>query len=137
MRSQKFSNECTLLAGRHHNHWCGDLWSVYASNKLLGCVIFFPWLTYVVNLGVKGGAKPPLHCADCVAGGVMGGGRQPPPIWGVWGGWVAPLYGFQGSTLGKFFLDPILGWVNLPMVFGPWFWTRWFFSPWYWMLRHV
>ena len=28
-----------------------------------------------------------------------------------------PTYGF---------LDPILGWANLPMVFGPWFWTRWF-----------
>ena len=35
------------------------------------------------------------------------------------------------------FLDPILGWANLPMVFGSWFWTRWFFGPWYWMLRHV
>jgi len=23
-------------------------------------------------------------------------------------------------------LDPLLGWANLLMVFGPWFWTRWF-----------
>ena len=28
-------------------------------------------------------------------------------------------------------LDPMLGWADLPMVFdvmvfGPWFWTRWF-----------
>jgi len=59
-----------------------------------------------------------------------------------------------------FFLDPILGWVDLTMVlnmiFRTWFWTQWFsvhgfgcdgfwsmvldamvFGPWYWMLRHV
>jgi len=73
------------------------------SGRLLGCVIFFPRLTYVVNQGVRGGEEPPLF-----------------------GGWVAPLYRVRGSAPGKFFLDPILGWANLPMVFGPWFWTRWF-----------
>ena len=55
------------------------------SGRLLGCVIFFPRLTYVVNRGV-------------------GGGR------------VAPLYGVRGNTPRNFFLDPILGWANLPMV---------------------
>ena len=29
---------------------------------------------------------------------------------------VTPLYGVWGSAPGNFFLDPILGWANLPMV---------------------
>ena len=80
---------------------------------MLGCVIFFPRLTYVVNRGVRGGAEPPLRRANCAAGGSQGGR-------------VAPLYRVRGSAPRNFFLDPILGWANLPMVFGPWFWTRWF-----------
>jgi len=54
---------------------------------MLGCVIFFPSLTYVMNRGVR---------------------REQ----------VAPLFRVRGNALGNFFLAPILGWTNLPMVFG-------------------
>jgi hypothetical protein len=45
--------------------------------SMLGCVIFFPRLAHVVNRGVRGGAEPPLRCADCGRGGHRGfeGGR--------------------------------------------------------------
>ena len=60
-----------------------------------------------MNWRVRGGAKPPLHCADYTVGGSQGGlrGASSPPLWGV------------GQFPGKEKLDPILGWANLPMVF--------------------
>jgi len=63
---------------------------------MLGCVIFFPRLSHVVNWGVRRGGEPPLRCTDCVAGGVTGGlrGAGNPTLWGL------------GQCLGKF-----------------WFWT--------------
>jgi len=39
------------------------------SGRMLGCVIFFPRLAPLVIRGVRGGAKPPLLCADCVTRG--------------------------------------------------------------------
>ena len=63
------------------------------------------------------GDGAPLRCANCIVGGIIGGlrGAGNPTLWGP-------------GQCPKFFLflDPILGWVNLPMVFGSWFWTRWF-----------
>jgi len=73
------------------------------SMSMLGCVIFFPRLTYVVYRGVRGGAERPLCCAECAAGGSQGG-RQP------------SLSGSGAAPREIFFLDPILGWANLPMV---------------------
>jgi len=54
------------------------------SGRMLGCVIFFPKLAHVVNCGVRRGAEPPLHCVDCIAGGVIGGlrGASNPTLWG-------------------------------------------------------
>jgi hypothetical protein len=54
---------------------CGPLWKENNKWENVGCVIFFPRLAHVVNRGVRGGAEPPLRCADCVAGGVTGGLR--------------------------------------------------------------
>ena len=75
---------------------------------MLGCVIFFPWLTYVVKRGVRGGAVASLRCADCTAGGGHRGGAAAPPVRGVWGGRVAPLYGVWGSAPGNFFFGPYI-----------------------------
>jgi len=38
------------------------------SGRMLGCVIFFPRLTYVVNRGVRGEVEPLLCCTNCTAG---------------------------------------------------------------------
>jgi len=102
---------------------CGPLWKENNKWENVGCVIFLPRLAHIVNRGVIKGAEPALCCADCVVRGVTGG-----------------LRGAGNPTLWRLLLDPILGWVDLPMVlcmifshmvlgaivFGPWFWTRWF-----------
>ena len=61
------------------------------SGRLLGCVIFFPQLTYVVNWGFRGGVEPPLHCTDCTAGGGHRGGGSPPCPGGLRGAGSPPL----------------------------------------------
>jgi len=38
------------------------------SGRMLGCVIIFPRLTYIMNRGVRRGAEPPLHYTNCIAG---------------------------------------------------------------------
>ena len=83
---------------------------------------------------LRGGAEPPLCCIDCAARGSQGG-WQPPLYGGFERCSKPPLHGVQSNALRNFFLDPIFGWANLrmvlcmvldTMVFGPWFWTRWF-----------
>ena len=64
------------------------------SGRLLGYVIFFPRLTYVVNRGFRGAVEAPLRCADCTAGGLRGAGS--PPLRGL------------GQRLGKFFFGPYI-----------------------------
>jgi len=102
---------------------------------LLGCVIFFPWLTYVVNLGVRGGAKPPLRCADCVAGGSRGGGSPPCPR-GLRGAGSPPLRG-PGQRPGKKNFGPYIRLGEPTYGFRFMVLDAMVFGPWYWMLRHV
>jgi len=51
------------------------------------------------------------------------------PLWKENNKWenVGLCYILSMTNLQKKKLDPILGWANLSMVFGPW----------YWMLQHV
>ena len=58
---------------------CGPYGKKTISGRMLGCVIFFPRLEYVVNRGIIEGVEPPL-CVDCAAGGhrVLRGAGSPP-----------------------------------------------------------
>ena len=60
--------------------------------------------------------EPLLHCTDCATGGHRGGGSPRCPR-GLRGAGSPPLRG-SGQCPEKFFLDPILGWANLPMFFS-------------------
>ena len=100
-----------------------------------------------MNWGVRGGEEPPIHCRDFATGSLRAVVSP-------------PLQSPRQSPENFFFLDPILGWADLPMVlcvifthgfgcdgfwsmvldvmvFGPWFLDAMVFGPWYWMLRHV
>ena len=110
------------------------------SGRMLGYVIFFPRLAHIVNWRLEVGQSPPFVASITWQGGHRGfKGASNPPLWS----W--------GKCPGKFcFLDPRLGWVNLPTVFYM-FLAQGFghsgfrsmvldamvFSPWYLMLRHV
>ena len=46
------------------------------SGRMLGCVIFFPWLAHIVNWGVRGGGKAPPSLHQLHSGGIIGGLRD-------------------------------------------------------------
>ena len=75
---------------------------------MLGCVIFFPRLTYVVNQGVRVGAEHPLCCVDCLVQG------------------VAPLYGVRGSALLKLFFGLYIRLGEPTYGFRSTLFMRWF-----------